>query len=137
MLINICDVFKMTSPAIPFIPVRTDMYKHYRKHTLVGNALLESLSDMVISGDLPKQVAFNLIQQFDYQILKYLRIGRGTRICPEDDRPAVTFESSQLLSYRHHSSASGNGQIWQLLFKDVDVNLELQSNVVKSFLSFR
>ena len=129
----------MTSPSIlePFSPVRTEMYKHYRNHTLVGKALLESLNDMVSSGDLTKQVAFNLLQQFDYQILKYVRIGRGTRIRPENDRPAVTFESSQLLSYRHHSSESGNGQMWQLLFKDVDVNLEFQPNVVKSFVSFR
>ena len=129
----------MTSPSLlePFIPVRTDMYKHYRNHTVVGAALLESLNDMVISGDLTKQVAFNILQQFDYQILKYIRIGRGTRVHPEDDRPAVTFESSQLLSYRHHSSASGNGQIWQLLLKDVDVNIEFQANVVKSFLRLR
>ena len=121
----------------PFIPVRNDMYKYYRSHKIVGCALVESLSDMVISGDLTNEVAFNLLQRFDYEILKYIRVGRGTRNRPEDDRPAVSFESSQLVSYRHHTSASGNGQIWQLLLKNVDVNMEFQASVVKSFLNFR
>ena len=121
----------------PFVQVRTDMYKNYRSLTVVGKALLESLSEMRISGDLTKSVAFNILQQFDYHIIKYIRIGRGTRKKPEDDRAVVTFESNQLVGYRHHSSDSGNGQIWQLLLKDVDINLEFRPSVVKTFINFR
>ena len=113
------------------------MYKNYRNHTVVGKTLLESLSEMVISGDLTKNVAFNILQQFDYHIIKYIRIGTGTRTTPDDDRPSVTFESNQLVGYRHHPSENGNGQMWQLLFKDVDINLEFRPSVVQRFVNFR
>lgn len=125
-----------SNTAQPFVQVRTDMYKNFRSFTVVGKALLESLSEMLLSGDIKKNLAYNILQQFDYHIIKYIRIGRGTRQEPEDDRPSVTFESNQLLSYRHHPSDSGNGQLWQFLLKNVTINLEFRTSVVQTFVNF-
>lgn len=122
--------------AQPLVQVRTDMYKNFRNYSVVGKALVETLNEMVLNSEIKKSVAYNLLQQFDYHMIKYIRIGRGTRTMPEDDRASVIFEAKQLVSYRHHPSDSGNGQLWQFLLKNVTVNQEFKPNVLQSFVNF-
>ena len=82
----------MASPAVTHIA--SEMYLFYRK-TPLGASLFHALAELVADRDLPKSLAYAVLERFDHAILKAIRRPR------DEWRISIELFPGQLRWYRY------------------------------------